>query len=571
MGAISGPTTEAAGTSNFTVVLASQPTGEVTIGLSSSDMTEGTVSTGLLTFSTVNWATPQTVTVTGVDDFLDDGDITYSIVLATAAGGDYVGIDPADVSVSNTDNDTVGVTVGAISGPTTEAGSTSTFTVVLNSKPSAPVTIGVSSSDATEGTVSTGLLTFSTVNWATAQTVTVTGVDDAITDGNITYLIALATAAGGDYVGIDPADVSVTNIDNDTVGVTVGVISGPTAESGATSTFTVVLNTQPTVTVTIGVSSSDTTEGTVSTGLLTFSTSNWATAQTVTVTGADDFLDDGDVVYSIVLATAGGGDYTGIDPADVSVSNTDDDTAGVTVGAISGSTTEAGGSATFTVLLTAQPTNDVTVGVSSSDTTEGTVSTSQLTFSTVNWATAQTVTVTGADDATTDGNVAYSIVLAAAAGGGYTGIDPTDVSVTNTDNDTVGITVGVLSGPTSEAGAASTFTVVLNTQPSVAVTVGVSSSNTSEGTVSTGLLTFSTSNWATVQTVTVTGVDDLVDDGDVVYSIVLATAAGGDYTGIDPADVSVSNTDNDTAVVGGGGGGGGGGRSGCCTRRDGFG
>ena len=31
-----------------------------------------------LTFTTANWNTAQTVTVTGVDDCLDDGDIAYS-------------------------------------------------------------------------------------------------------------------------------------------------------------------------------------------------------------------------------------------------------------------------------------------------------------------------------------------------------------------------------------------------------------------------------------------------------------------------------------------------------------
>jgi hypothetical protein len=55
--------------------------------------------------------------------------------------------------------------------------------------------------------------------------------------------------------------------------------------------------------------------------------------------------------------------------------------------------------------------------------------------------------------------------------------------------------------------------------------------------------------------VTVTGVDDSVDDGDITYTVVLAPADGGDYTGFDPADVAVSNTDDDTSESGGGGGG----------------
>ena len=84
--------------------------------------------------------------------------------------------------------------------------------------------------------------------------------------------------------------------------------------------------------------------------------------------------------------------------------NTDDETAGFTISSISGNTTEAGGTATFTVRLSSQPTANVTIGVSSSDTTEGTVSPSSLTFTSSNWNANQTVTVTGVNDSLDDGN-----------------------------------------------------------------------------------------------------------------------------------------------------------------------
>ncbi|HKB04300.1 MAG TPA: hypothetical protein VKD90_18900, partial [Gemmataceae bacterium] len=74
-------------------------------------------------------------------------------------------------------------------------------------------------------------------------------------------------------------------------------------------------------------------------------------------------------------------------------------------------TAETGFSASFTVVLTAPPTADVTIPVSSSDPAEGTVSTSLLTFTTANWNTPQTVTVTGQADGVPDGNAAYTIVL----------------------------------------------------------------------------------------------------------------------------------------------------------------
>src|SRR5205823_6032479 len=128
----------------------------------------------------------------------------------------YNGLNPADVSVTNQDNDTAGITVTPTSGlTTTESGGTATFTVRLNSQPTAIVTIGLSSSNTAEGTVSPASILFTPVNWNVPQTVTVTGVDDALVDGNQPYTIITAPATSTDptYNGLNAADVSVVNID----------------------------------------------------------------------------------------------------------------------------------------------------------------------------------------------------------------------------------------------------------------------------------------------------------------------------------------------------------------------
>ena len=212
-------TTEAGGTARFSYVLLSQPANNVTFSLSSSDLTEGTVSPVSLTFTNSNWNTPQTVTVTGVDDVIAGGDTAYQLVASNTTSDDaaYNGLTVADPTLTNTDNDTAGITVTTISGSTTEAGGTATFTIVLISEPTADVTIGISSSNTDEGTVSTATLTFTSANWNTPQTVTVTGVDDALADGNVSYTIILGSVSSVDliYDGLNPDDVNVINIDNE--------------------------------------------------------------------------------------------------------------------------------------------------------------------------------------------------------------------------------------------------------------------------------------------------------------------------------------------------------------------
>src|SRR5439155_1053096 len=143
------------GTATFTVALTSQPTANVTIGLSSNDLTEGTVAPASLTFTAGNWSTAQTVTVTGENDLVADGDVPYTIVTAPATSTDpgYSGRDGADVGVTNTDNDTAGITVIlSLRVALPISGGTATFTVALTSQPTADVTIGLSSNDLTEGT-----------------------------------------------------------------------------------------------------------------------------------------------------------------------------------------------------------------------------------------------------------------------------------------------------------------------------------------------------------------------------------------------------------------------------------
>jgi hypothetical protein len=120
-------TTEAGGSDNFTMVLGSQPSDNVTIALSSNDLSEGTVSSASLTFTNTNWNTPQTVTVTGVDDFNADGNVAYTIVTAPAASTDpnYNGLDASDVTVTNTDDDVATATTNTATGAGTATFATS--------------------------------------------------------------------------------------------------------------------------------------------------------------------------------------------------------------------------------------------------------------------------------------------------------------------------------------------------------------------------------------------------------------------------------------------------------------
>lgn len=213
-------TSENATSTTFSVSLDTMPAADVTIGLSSMDTTEGTVSPTSLVFTNADF-NAKTVTVTGVDDGIQDGPITYMVVTAAAvsADPDYSALDASDVSVTNIDNEAgnpgvlVTPTMGLV---TTEAGATAAYTVVLQSMPNAPVSVAVASSNVLEGTVDKATLSFDNTNWDTAQTVTVTGIDDAVFDLNQAYEITnTITSADPAYTGLATITVSATNEDDE--------------------------------------------------------------------------------------------------------------------------------------------------------------------------------------------------------------------------------------------------------------------------------------------------------------------------------------------------------------------
>lgn len=112
-----------------------------------------------------------------------------------------------------------GITVTPTVLSTNESGTTAKFSVVLETQPSANVTIPLVNGDSTEGSLDKSSLVFTSLNWDTPQFVTVTGVDDLAVDGDIGYTVVTSPAVTTDphYSGFNAADVSVTNVDNDSI------------------------------------------------------------------------------------------------------------------------------------------------------------------------------------------------------------------------------------------------------------------------------------------------------------------------------------------------------------------
>ena len=404
--------TEGGSAVTYTARLASQPTGPVRVqitggaGAVSVDTAAAAGLQNTLLFNATNYSAPQTVTVTPLDD--DDGESESVTLNHVIFGADYQDLDDVALAFTATDNDIRGATLstGGVSYVVQENDSRQ-YTLVLDTEPvGGPVSVAVASSATAVATAAPSMLTFTAQNWNVPQPITISGVDDANTLDNVATVTH--TASGADYGSVTISDQGVRVSDDDLAGLKVSP-AALTVSEGGTGTYTVRLNAAPTATVTVTVAAAsakataDTDTGT--TGIqtmLSFDATNWNTAQTVTVAGAAD--DDGaDESVAISHSVTGTGNYASLSAFQrpgVAVLVRDDETAGVVVSPTS-LTIDEGGTATYTVRLSAPPaTGSATVTIAATGAVGATVDTSTLTFSGTTWNTAQTVTVTATADHT---------------------------------------------------------------------------------------------------------------------------------------------------------------------------
>ena len=306
-------TVDEGGSGTYTVELATQPTGNVTVAVAVSGSSDVTVSPASLTFTSTTWNTAQTVTVTAAPD-ADAGDDTATVNHA-ASGGGYNSV-TGSVPVTVDDPDTPALEFAPTSVVVNEGVGSSDYTVALATQPSATVTVTVGGWSDTDVSVDTNdnatgnqnTLTFTTTDWSTAKTVMVSAADDADTiDDSVTLS---HTVTGGDY-GSVTGNLAVSVDDNDSPGL-VFTPTVLTVDEGGSDTYTVALATQPAGNVTVTVGGTTNSDVTVDTDTdtagaqdtLTFGNSNWDAPQTVTVSAADD-VDTVDDSVTLTHTTTG--------------------------------------------------------------------------------------------------------------------------------------------------------------------------------------------------------------------------------------------------------------------------
>ena len=447
-------------TGTYKVRLNSKPTHPVTVALRSADTGVATVSPRTLTFEVNDnngkiWSNPQTVTITGVSDDIDNdvgggssrtANITHTV---TSTGQDYSGLTVSPVGVTSRDDDDIGsiqLTVDPTSidehddtSSNTQANNTETITVTAefqgstsggnpNSSVRLPddvtitTSVGAGTAQAADfNAVSNFNIDIPAGDSQSSQRVgsfDLTVVDDRIDDDNEALLVKGSTSLG---LIVNSTTLAIN--DNDEKGVTISQSSSLSVpENGGTGTYTVQLETQPAETVIVHIVSSDPGVATVAPATLSFEVNDnngkiWSNPQTVTITGVDDNIDNGtgnnpqrttNITHNVVSVDTV---YHGITVDSVDVTSQDDDGLAESTVILSQSSLSfhEGDEVTYTVQLESAPTTNVTVTLTSDDTTVATVTPATLDFEVDDsnskiWSNPQTVTVTGVTDSTSENN-----------------------------------------------------------------------------------------------------------------------------------------------------------------------
>ncbi len=440
----------------------------------------------------------------------------------------------------------LGTSTPTNSSTVTEAGSTSTFTVRLRRAPSATVTVAVSSGDTTEGSVSPNSLTFTTQNWSTAQTVTVTGADDNIQDGSVSWNVVLnPSSTDTGYNALSNVNVAMTTTDNE--GSPSFSINSPSVTEGDTGsvnlTFTVTMSPESTSQYTVdyadagtGTATSGTDYTAVTANTLTFAAG--ATSRTITVSVTGDTTDEG-ASETVVITLSNASSGSTIGTASGTGTIMDNDPKAFSIDSPSVAEGDSGSvNLVFTVTLSHSSPLQFTVdyaqtgGTATSGTDYTAVAANTLTFAAN--TTTQTITVSVTGDTAVEGNETVVITLSNASSGSI--ISTATGTGTIVENDLVfsidspSVTEGD-SGPVNLV-----FTVTLSASSTSQLTVdyaqtgGTATSGTDYTAVPAGMLTFAPGVRTRTITVSVMG-DTVVEGLGETVVLTLSNASTGISTG----------------------------------------
>ena len=537
-------------TGEYTVVLTSQPTANVTVRLTVDGDDDVAADVTALTFTAANWSQEQTVTVSGAAD--QDAENDEATIDHDVKGGDYEAqaVTAASVTVTVNDGDQASSTVTLDLNPDEVAESSSGETVTVTARldgavlaEATVVRVSVAGETAEAGADFAAVEAFDVKIEVGEKSGTadfeLAPVDDAIDEADETLRVTGTTETEG--LTVDDESAVLTIEDDDERGVTVSP-ENLTLVAGESGEYTVELTSQPTVDVTLTLAVEGDGDVTVDQSSLTFPADDWDVPQTVTVIADADTDADADAETIITHTVTSPGDYADETAASVTVTIVQAGVAAVTISPQELEIPE-GESQPYMVGLTMEPTGPVTVSVHGM-TDDVRVEEPELRFMPEDWSTAQAVEVFAEADEDTEAEDPVMLTHEV-SGGGYDDVQAKSVMVQVLE-DAGPAAPGVRISPTAltiKEGTSKRYTVQLKKKPSDSVTVTVAGME-GDVDVDESELTFTPENWGQPQFVEVEVAED--DDTETDDPVTLRhTLNGGGYDDAQAESVIVTCVEDD--------------------------
>ena len=387
---------------------------------------------GTLTFAGESAETRE-IEVQVLDDAEHEGRETLTMRLSGAEGAKLT-VAAATGTIVDDDRRAVAVYPEELN---VEEGGEGSYTVVLGSRPTGPVTVAVE--ETAELTAAPRQVVFAAAEWQTGRTVTVTAAEDEDAVGDAPVELGLV-ASGGGYDGVQAA-VEVTIVENDVT--TLAAAAAQAVEGAGRMGFEVSVSLASDAVVTVHYATADATadataeagaDYTGASGRLTFPAGT-REARTIEVVVRDDRLDEADEEFTLRLSDAVHAVLAGGRASLTATGTITDDDPEPELSIAGAEVTESEGAMGFAVRLDAASGRTVTVDYATADATaeagaDYTAVSGTLTFG--GGATTRTIAVPIVDDQASEETETFTVTLSDARGATLTAATATG---TITDDD----------------------------------------------------------------------------------------------------------------------------------------
>ena len=515
---------EAVGTPNLVATLSAASEKPITVDYATSDGTatagsDYTSGSGTITFAP--GSTSENVPVAVLADTTDEANETVTVTLSNPTN---VTLNDAIGELTITDDDSApSISIADVTIPD-ETAVARTATVSLSAASAKTVTVDFATADGTAIAINDYVSTSGTLTFnpgVTSQTVSVTIIQDSIDEPDETFTIGLSNPVNA---SISVATGTMTITDDEGL-VNLSIADETTADETASNlTATVTLSGTSSQVVTVNYATSDgaATAGsdyTSTSGSLTFNPGDLT--QTFTIPILSDSVDENNETFIVTLSSPSN---AGLSSSTATMTITDDDAAPtVSLGDLTSA--EVAGTVNLVATLSAASEKSITVDYATSNGTATAGSDYTSGSGTITFApgsTSENVPVSVLADTTDEANETVTVTLS----------NPTNVTLndaigelTITDDDSApSISIADVTIP-DETAVARTATVSLSAASAKTVAVDFATADgtataTNDYSSASGTLTFNPG--VTSQTVSVTIIQDSIDEPDETFTIGLS-------------------------------------------------